>query len=264
MTKRYRLFFGLILFLGVIFNCLAEKINVAVASNALAAVKTISTVFEEQSGHTVIVSSGSTGKLYAQIVNGAPFDVFLAANEREPKKLEQSNLIVPNSRFTYALGKLAAWSFNESLLKTDDIKKALTSKSVSRIAIANPKIAPYGLAAQQVLTNMGIWKTVQSNIIRGENVSQTYQFVMTKNAQVGFIAKSQIQGDADNKVNTKGSYWEVPEDLYEPIRQQAVLLLRSQHKAAASEFVDFIKSDKVKEILTKQFGYGIESSAGDG
>jgi len=253
VKKRYQTLIGLMFVLGFVFNSSADQINVAVASNALAAVNVISSAFENKTGHTVVVSSGSTGKLYAQIINGAPFDVFLAANEREPKKLEQSSLIVPNSRFTYALGKLVAWSADGSLLQTDDIKNVLVSKSVKRIAIANPKIAPYGLAAQQVLQKLGIWNSLQSKIIRGENVSQTYQFAVTNNAQVGFIAKSQIQGHA------KGSYWEVPQQMYAPIRQQGVLLLRSQHEHTALEFIDFMKSDSGKKILIEQFGYGIES-----
>lgn len=254
VNKQYQALLGLVLLFGFVFSCLAEQINIAVASNALAAVNVISAAFEKKTGHTATISSGSTGKLYAQIVNGAPFDVFLAANEREPKKLEQNNLIVPNSRFTYALGKLVAWSADDSLLKSDDINTVLDSKSVNRIAIANPKIAPYGLAAQQVLQKLGIWDSLQSKIIRGENVSQTYQYAVTNNAQVGFIAKSQIQGEA------KGSFWDVPQEYYSPIKQQAVLLLRSQHKAAAIEFVDFMKSDSALEILIKQFGYGIETS----
>jgi molybdate transport system substrate-binding protein len=242
-------------------HCRAEEINIAVASNALAAVKVICAAFEKQTGHTVSISSGSTGKLYAQIINGAPFDVFLAANEKEPEKLEQSGFTAPGSRFTYALGKLVAWSPDDALLKSDDLNKVLSSKPVTRIAIANPNTAPYGLAAQQVLQKMGIWELLQTKIIRGENVSQTYQFAMTNNAQIGFLARSQIQNDGNPVHNgIKGSYREVPQEFYAPIRQQAVLLLRAQHKSAAKEFIDFLKSGHVKEILTRQFGYGVESS----
>ena len=252
LNKQYQTFLGLTLFLGFVFNSFADQVNLAVASNALAAVNVVSSAFENKTGHTVVVSSGSTGKLYAQIMNGAPFDVFLAANEREPKKLEQSSLIVPNSRFTYALGKLVAWSADESLLKTADIKDVLLSNSVTRIAMANPKIAPYGFAAQQVLQKLGVWDALRSKIIRGENVSQSYQYAVTNNAQVSFVAKSQIQGQ------TKGSYWEVPQEYYAPIRQQGVLLLRAQDKYAALEFIDFMKSESAKAILTKKFGYGME------
>lgn len=252
----YRLLFGLLIFFGVVCNCLAEQINIAVASNALAAVKEISTEFEKKTGQKVLISSGSTGKLYAQIVNGAPFDVFLAANEREPEKLEHAGLVVANSRFTYAMGKLVAWSPDDSLLTSGNIKNLLLSKSVTRFAIANPKTAPYGLAAQQALQKLGIWEALQSKIIRGENVSQTYQFAMTNNAQIGFVAKSQI---LDDSVIDKGSYWEVPADLYAPIRQQAVILLSSQHQTTASDFAEFIKSDSVTQLLSKKFGYGVES-----
>lgn len=255
MVRQYQPIFSLILFFGIVCNSVADQINIAVASNALAAVKVISSEFEKQSGHTVIISSGSTGKLYAQIVNGAPFDVFLAANEREPENLERKNLITPKSRFTYAVGKLIVWSSDDSLLQSSDIKNLLVSRSVSRIAIANPKTAPYGVAAQQVLKKLGVWDSLQQKIIRGENVSQSYQVAMTNNAQIGFVAKSQIQSDSHK---SEGSYWEVPQELYQSINQQAVLLLRAQNNTAANEFVKFIKSDKVKEILTIQFGYGVE------
>ncbi|WP_455222821.1 molybdate ABC transporter substrate-binding protein [Kaarinaea lacus] len=247
---------GLLLFLGLVCQSHAAQINIAVASNALAALKVISAEFEKLTGHTVQISSGSTGKLYAQIVNGAPFDVFLAANEREPKKLEQSHLIVPNSRFTYALGKLVAWSTDKTLLNPGEMPGVLVSKNINRIAIANPKIAPYGLAAQQALQKLGIYESVQAKIIRGENVSQTYQFIMTSNAQVGFIAKSQIQGESANK----DSYWEVPAQLYTPIKQQAVWLLRAKQNMVANEFIHFMKSSIAKDILTNQFGYGVESA----
>jgi len=254
-TRQYQFMAGLLFFLGLIYQSHAAQINVAVASNALAAVKVLGAEFEKQTGHNVQISSGSTGKLYAQIVNGAPFDLFLAANEREPARLEQFHLIVPNSRFTYALGKLVAWSSN-SLLNSEDIPGVLKSKNVTRIAIANPKIAPYGFAAQEALQKLGIYESVQAKIIRGENVSQTYQFVMSGNAQVGFIAKSQIQGEASDK----GSSWEVPEELYTPIKQQAVWLLRAKQNMAVSEFIQFMKSSTARDILTQQFGYGVESA----
>jgi len=238
--------------------CGAEQINIAVASNALAAVKLISTEFGKKTGHILKISSGSTGKLYTQIVNGAPFDIFLAANEREPEKLEQSHLIVPNTRFTYALGKLVAWSIDDQLLKDGNIKTILNSSAVMRIAIANPKIAPYGFAAQQALENLGIWNSLQAKIIRGENVSQCYQFAMTNNAQVGFVAKSQIL----NNTHASGSYQELPGELYAPIRQQAVLLMRSKHKSVGNQFIEFMKSDAVREILVTKFGYGVEANKG--
>lgn len=256
MGIRFKLAVALFVYVVFIGQSFAEQINVAVASNALAAIKVISLEFEKQTGHSVRVSSGSTGKLYAQIVHGAPYDIFLAANEREPSKLEQSHLIVPDSRFTYALGKLVVWSPDNTLLQSVDINKALSSKSVMRIAIANPKIAPYGLAAKQTLQNLGAWDSSQIKLIRGENISQTYQYVVTGNAQIGFVAKSQINATTKHK----GSYWDVPEEFYAAIRQQAVLLSRAQHNAAAIQFIEFMKSTRVKDILIGQFGYGIEST----
>lgn len=250
-----RFILSVVVLFGLVGTSSAQTINIAVASNALAALKVVSAEFEKQTGHVVQISSGSTGKLYSQIVNGAPYDIFLAANEREPKKLESSHYIVPNSRFTYAMGKLVAWSANNSLENVKNIKSVLTSDSVVRIAIANPKTAPYGLAAQQVMQKLGVWEKLRPKVIHGDNVSQTYQFAMTNNAQVGFVAKSQIQG---NRNHSRGSFWEIPAQLYQPIRQQAVVLLRTTHKAVAREFVKFLKSDEVKRILTAQFGYGVE------
>ena len=243
------------IFIGVSLRCVANQVNIAVASNALAALKEISAEFTKQTGHTVEISSGSTGKLYAQIINGAPYDVFLAADESTPQKMEQAHLIVPNSRFTYALGKLVAWSDDASLLKSADMKSILLSPSVTRIAIANPKTAPYGLAAQQAMEKLGIWNSLQAKMIRGENVSQTFQFAASKNANIGFVAKSQIMNTI---AQNKGSYQEVPAELYEPIRQQAVWLLRALHNTAAKEFVIFMRNDAAKSILMNQYGYGME------
>jgi molybdate transport system substrate-binding protein len=254
-SGKYRFIASVVVFFGLVNSCYAQKISVAVSSNALAALKVISAEFEKKTGHVVQISSGSTGKLYSQIVNGAPYDIFLAANEREPRKLENSHIAAPNSRFTYAIGKLVAWSSDKSLEHVKDINEVLVSKSVVRIAIANPKTAPYGFAAQQVLHKLGVWKQLQSKIVHGDNVSQTYQFAMTNNAQVGFVAKSQILSNINP---SKGSFWEVPVELYEPIRQQAVMLSRTTHKALANEFIKFLKSDRVKAILTTQFGYGAE------
>lgn len=253
------LFGSLCFFLAA--KCTAESINIAVASNALAAIKTISTEFEKQTGHHVIISTGSTGKLYAQIMNGAPFDMFLAANEREPTKLEQSGVTVPESRFTYALGRLIMWSGDKALLKRQDmpdtIATVLSSKAVTRIAIANPKIAPYGLAAQQMLQNLGLWDVLQGKIIRGENVSQTYQFAMTNNAQIAFIAKAQLRGEP---MSEHGSFWVVPESYYSPIRQQAVLLQRSQQIDVARLFANYLRSKNAIDVLKQQYGYGVEMS----
>lgn len=248
---RYR--FIVVITLLLLSNAsMAGQVSVAVASNALGAVKSLAQMFEKQTGHKVRISSGSTGKLYAQIMHGAPYDVFLAANAREPERLEQAGKIVSNSRFTYALGKLIAFSDSDMVLNESTIKKFLSSNIVSRIAIANPKTAPYGLAAQQAMQKLGIWQGVQQKIIRGENVSQTYQFVASKNAQVGFFAKSQIL-----QVKTTGQYWEVPGEYYQPIRQQAVWLLRAKENPAVAKFIQFMKSASAADILVNRYGYAV-------
>jgi molybdate transport system substrate-binding protein len=232
---------------------LAGQVTVAVASNALSAVQAMQAEFENSTGHKLIISSGSTGKLYAQIVNGAPYDVFLAANESEPKRLEKAQLTADKTRFTYALGKLVAWSAQPALLKDHDNMKSLLLSS-KRIAIANPRTAPYGMAAKQALQKLGVWGSLQRKIIRGENVSQTYQFAVSANAQIGFVAMSQVM----NKINSKeGSYWIVPTELYAPIKQQAVMLKRAASKKAALAYTEFLKSKYTRNLLVKRFGYDV-------
>ena len=225
----------------------ADQVQVAVASNFAPALKTISQHFENKTGHRVQISVASTGKHFAQIIQGAPFDIFFAADSQHPKQLEQQKLTVPNTRFTYAFGKLILWSSDAYLI--DDEASILHQGGFRYLAIANPKLAPYGQAAKQVLDTLKLWEPLQSQIVRGENIGHTFQFVYSNNAQLGFIARAQlIQFNSDNQ----GSFWPVPQSLYDPIEQQAVLL---SNKASAQAFISFVKTPAMLEII-RGFGYG--------
>ena len=225
----------------------ADQVQIAVASNFAPALKTISQHFENQTGHRVQISTASSGKHYAQILQGAPFDVFFSANSDYPQQLEEQKLTASNSRFTYALGKLVLWSADAQLI--DNEASALHQKRFRYLAMANPKLAPYGQAAKQVLDGFQLWQPLQQKIIRGENIGHTFQFVYSGNAQLGFIAHSQLmQLNADHQ----GSFWLVPQSLYEPIEQQAVLL---NDKEGAKAFIAFVKTPEMLEII-QRFGYG--------
>ncbi len=229
---------------------LAAEVRVAVASNFHNPLKLIAKKFEAQTGHRVLTIAGSTGKLYAQILQGAPFDILLAADSRRPRLLEENGQAVSGSRFTFALGKLALWSAGpDTFLKVG--KTSLERMEFKRLAMANPKTAPYGLAARQTLERLSLWSKVRSRIVRGENIGQTFQFVLSGNAELGFVALSQIM-DPKNKI--QGNYWEVPSEFYDPLRQDAVLLLRGKSNPAAKVFLDFLKSDEARNVILS-YGY---------
>ncbi|MDP5290847.1 molybdate ABC transporter substrate-binding protein [Oceanimonas sp. CHS3-5] len=233
--------------LGAVTSVQADEIKVAVAANFLDAVTRLGEQFEQQTGHTVLISSGSTGKLYAQIKNGAPFDVFFAADDQRPELLEQEGAIVPGSRFTYATGTLVLWSPDEKLI--DREQSVLTNGDFRFLAIANPVTAPYGRAAQEVLSGMGLWKGFNNKMVRGENIGQTYQYVYSRNAELGFVAKSQVFSQGNY---TNGSWWEVPADRYSPIVQQAVQLTDSE---AATALLDYVRSPEGLKVI-HTYGYG--------
>ncbi len=228
----------------------SETVRIAVAANFTDATGRIVSQFEQRSGHQVKVSFGSTGKLYAQIIHGAPFDIFLAADEQRPVRLSEEGLAVANSRFTYARGKLLLWSADVERL--EDGKAYLINGDYRRLAIANPKTAPYGLAAQQVLQHMGIWQSLSTRLVRGDSIAQTFQFTATGNAQLGLVAASQIKAWPH-----PGSQWLIPENYYRPILQQAVLLQRGEENAAAQAFIQFLKSSEAKTII-RDSGYAVE------
>ena len=169
----------------------AEEVRIAVAANFLATLNEIVTTFEQDTGHVAVVSSGSSGRLYAQIKNGAPFDVFFSADVTRPKLLEEEGLAVQGSRFTYAVGQLTLWSPGPTMIEGNG-KAMLLSDDVEHVAIANPKTAPYGAAAKEVLQALGLWEPIQDRLVRGENIGQTFHFVFSKNAQLGFVALSQV------------------------------------------------------------------------
>lgn len=228
----------------------AGQIRAAVASNFAGAAKVLAERFEEVTGHKVILAFGSTGKHYAQIKNGAPFEVFFAADVARPELLEEEGAAVPGSRFTYAVGRLVLWSPREGYIDRDGA--VLERGDFEYLAIANPKLAPYGEAARGVLRARGIWEKLSGRIVRGENISQTLQFVQTGNAELGFVALSQV---LEPGRPPQGSYWEIPQTLYHPIEQQAVLLKDTQ---TARAFLKFVKGDEARSII-QSYGYSTPS-----
>lgn len=232
----------------------AQTVRVAVASNALGAIERLAQEFEPDSGIDVLISSGSTAKLYAQIVNGAPYDVFLGANEREPQRLEQAGLVQAGSRFTYAVGRLVLWSAQAGRLHENGAQ-VLTGGDFHYLALANPRTAPYGVAAMQVLQALGLEQALRAKIVRGENVGQAFQFVASANAELGFVAASQLVAlPADRR----GSQWVVPADLYTPVTQQAVVLKAARDLAAAQAFMHFLRSARAQHILQHEFAYAVQ------
>ena len=240
-------------FLLHVSDALAKELRIAVASNFLLPLKALSKNFKESTGHKVVVISGSTGKLYAQIKQGAPFDILLAADSIRPELLEKEGIGVPGSRFTYAVGRLALWSADSTLPLKNDLQ-VLNHKNFRYLAIANPKTAPYGKAAEQVLRKKGFWEQIQNRLVRGENISQTLQFVVTGNAQIGFISLSQL---SSSRELLGGTSWLVPLSLHEPIQQQAILLKRANSNHVAREFLKLLKSKKGQKII-KNYGYYLE------
>jgi len=228
----------------------AEDVRVAVASNFIGPLKSIKTRFEKDTGHRMVIISGSTGKLYAQIKHGAPFDLLLAADSLRPRLLEDEGFAVSGSRFTYAIGRLALWSANPGQIKKADAE-IFQHRPFNHLAMANPKTAPYGRAALQTLKNLGVWNQVRSKIVQGENIGQAFQFVATENAELGFVALSQIR-DPKNKL--KGSRWDVPSDLYDPIDQDLVLLKRAKSNPAAKAIMNFIRGPAAQKIIA-DYGY---------
>jgi molybdate transport system substrate-binding protein len=227
----------------------ADEVQVAVAANFTAPMQQISAAFEKDTGHKALLAFGATGKFYAQISNGAPFEVFLAADDETPAKLEKELLAVSGTRFTYAIGKLVLWSAKEAYV--DGQGEVLKKGEFKHLALANPKTAPYGAAAVAALMKLGVMESIQPRFVQGENIAQTHQFISTSNAELGFVALSQVF--KDGKV-TSGSAWIVPSSLYDPIRQDAVLLAKGRNKPAAAALVDFLKTDKARAII-KSYGY---------
>jgi len=229
----------------------ADELPVAVAANFAAPAKQLAADFEKETGHKLILIFGATGKFYAQIRNGAPFEVLLAADDETPARLEQDGAAVAGTRFTYATGRLVLWSGRPGLV--DAKGEVLKKGGFAHLAIANPRLAPYGAAAVEALTALKLLAAVQARLVQAENIAQTHQFVATGNAELGFVALSQVI--KDGKV-AEGSAWVVPANLHQPIRQDAVLLDKGRGKPAPEAWLNYLKGDKAKAII-KSFGYEI-------
>jgi molybdate transport system substrate-binding protein len=234
----------------------AGEVTVAVAANFTAPMQKIAQAFEQDTGHKAQLAFGATGKFYAQIKNGAPFALLLAADDETPARLEKEGLAIAGTRFTYATGRLALWSKQSNLV--DDKGDVLRSKSfeklgIYKIAIADPKLAPYGAAAMEVISKMGVQANVVPKLVQGESIGQTYQFVSTENAQLGFVALSQISVDGHI---TQGSAWVVPQNLHTPLKQDAVLLNAGKDNPAAAALLKYLQGDTAKAIITR-YGYAL-------
>ena len=229
----------------------ADTALVAAASNFADAATELVDAFETSTPHRLTITLGSTGKLYAQIRAGAPFDVFLAADQERPLKLVDGGLAVPTSRFTYAVGQLSLWSANKNFAASK-LQQALTSPAAVSIALANPELAPYGTAARQTLRSLKIWHRLKPRIVMGENIGQTFGLVATGNASVGFVARSQLQSKLGKAL--QGRRWDVPSHLHDPVRQDAILLKRAKKNEAAKGFLIFLKGPKARAIMAK-LGY---------
>ncbi len=225
----------------------AAETTVAVAANFTAAAEEIGKAFETATGHDVTFTSGSTGQLFTQIGQGAPFDVFLAADQARPERAGAEGLADPATRFTYATGKLVLWSATPGLV--DAGPAVLATPAVAHLAIANPATAPYGAAAVETIAALGLTDALAPKLVEGKSITQTYQFAVTGNAEAGFVALAQLAGQDD------GSAWPVPEELYAPIRQDAVLLSRGAGNAAAEAFIAFLKGPEAQAII-EGYGYG--------
>jgi molybdate transport system substrate-binding protein len=255
MTKPIHNVLCAALALGPLFlsGARAAEVKVAVAANFTAAMKEIAAGFERATSHKALLSFGSTGKLYAQIIHGAPFAVFLAADQERPRLLERQG--EASGRFTYAIGKLVLYSAEADLVDAEG--EVLAEGAFDRLAIANPKTAPYGTAAMEVLDDLGLTARLAPRLVRGDSVAQAYQFVATGSAELGFVALAQVV------LQPQGSRWEVPQSHYTPIRQDAVLLDRGADEPAALALIDYLKTPAARAII-ERFGYGTEDNGGTG
>ena len=231
-------------------GALADEIHVAVAANFTAPAKDLAPIFEQQTGHKVILSFGSTGMFYGQIKNGATYDILLAADAKTPKKAVAEGYGVGSSVFTYAVGKLVLWSSDAALVKD---QKALLHPTVKKVAVADARLAPYGEAALQALDALKMKEAVEPKFVVSNNIGKTFQFVESGNTQIGFVALSQC---FKNGAFTGGSGWVVPQDLYKPILQDAVQLKAGEKNAGAKRFLDYLKTSNEAAAIREAYGYG--------
>ena len=237
-----------LLWLGFAGTAEAAKTHVAVAANFTEPAREIAARFREKTGHEAVLIFGASGAFFTQITHDAPFEVFLSADEERPRLAVEKGFAVPESRFTYAIGKLVLWS---RVLDVTDGKATLSAGKFSKLAIANPNSAPYGAAAVESMKALGVFDALQRKLVRGNSISQAFQFIDTRNAELGFVALAQLHGV------TGGKQWPVPEDLHSPIRQDAVLLKRGANDEASKAFMAFLKEPEVRTII-ESFGYSIE------
>lgn len=230
-------------------SVLADEVQVAVAANFTGPMQVISALFERDTGHKASLAFGATGKFYAQITNGAPFEILLSADDETPAKLVKEGYGIAGTPFTYAIGKLVLWSADPKLV---DAKGAILKKGgFKHLSLANPKAAPYGAAGMQAMTKLGVADSIKPLIVQGENISQTHQFISTGAAELGFVAYSQV---IKNGQIGSGSGWIVPSNLYDPIRQDAVILAKGKDKPAAIALMNYLKGEKAQAVI-KSFGY---------
>ena len=229
----------------------ADEVQAAVAANFTAPMRQIAPVFEQATGHKVVASFGGTGKFYAQIKNGAPFEILLSADDETPTKLAREGAAVAASQFTYAKGKLVLWSAKEAIV--DDKGEVLKQAGFDHIALANPKLAPYGAAAVEAMKALGVHDSLAPKFVTAENIGQTFQFVKSGNALLGFVALSQVA--RDNKL-TEGSAWVLPANLYQPIKQDAIVLDKGKGKPAAEALMKFLRGDQARAVI-RAYGYDL-------
>jgi molybdate transport system substrate-binding protein len=230
---------------------MADEVQVAVAANFTAPLQQIAPEFEKATGHKLVAAFGATGKFYAQIRNGAPFDILLAADDETPAKLAKENAAVAASQFTYAKGKLVLWSAKEAIV--DDKGEVLKKAGFDHLAIANPKLAPYGAAAVEAMKALGVHDALAPRFVTAENIGQTYQFVKSGNALLGFVALSQVM--RDGRI-AEGSAWVLPAKLYQPIKQDAVILEKGKDKPAAAALMKYLQGEQARAII-RSYGYAL-------
>jgi len=250
-TKTARLAVGIATWVLTSTNLPAAQTNVAVAANFTEAAKEIAAAFKAKTGHEAVLSFGASGQFYTQITQGAPFQVLLSADDARPKKLVDDGLAVPGSNFTYAIGKLVLWSKTPGLVKDE---ATLTAASFAKLSICNPVAAPYGAAAVETLKSLKVLDQLRPKLVEGATITQAYQFVETGNAELGFVALSQLVG------NDTGSRWLIPQELYTPIRQDAVLLKAGASNEAATGFIAFLRSPEARVII-QEYGYVLEGQS---
>jgi molybdate transport system substrate-binding protein len=248
---------GFILLFAFFTRTEAKSVHVAVAANFRHTMQSLVTEFEKSSEFQIALSFGSSGKFYAQIKQGAPFELFFSADQAKPDALQKDGLVVETDRFTYAIGRLALWSSQTDFV--NKIQSKLRQGAFSKLALANPKVAPYGAATLEVLKYLALIEYSKPKWVIAENVAQTYQFVSTGNAELGFVALSQLLNSDSSQKIEKGSYWLVPETMHQPIKQDVVLLRNASDSLGARAFLDFLHTDKAQSIITS-YGYLVENN----